>query len=85
MKVSKNIICKKVLENDVLIDISNNSKHILKLNETSSYIFKLIQKETALEDIINYVVSEYNVDLLTASKDVTDFINELERLKVIKQ
>lgn len=42
MKVNKNFICKHVLDNDILIDIKNNSKVVYKLNETSKYIFDLI-------------------------------------------
>lgn len=84
MKINKNIVLKKVLDNDVLIDL-NNSKSILKLNETSTYIFNLIKDDYSLEEIINEVVKEYDVDLIAASKDVTEFIDELERLKIIKQ
>lgn len=84
MKVNKNFICKHVLDNDILIDIKNNSKVVYKLNETSKYIFDLIVDGETLEEIINDVKARYNIDLFTASKDVMEFINKLEQLKVIK-
>ena len=84
MKVNKNFICKHVLDNDILIDIKNNSKVVYKLNETSKYIFDLIVDGETLEEIINDVKARYNIDLVTASKDVMEFINKLEQLKVIK-
>ena len=84
MKVNKNFICKHVLDNDILIDIKNNSKVVYKLNETSKYIFDLIVDGETLEEIINDVKARYNIDLVTASKDVMEFVNKLEQLKVIK-
>lgn len=84
MKVNKNFICKHVLDNDILIDIKNNSKVVYKLNETSKYIFDLIVDGETLEEIINDVKIRYNIDLVTASKDVMEFINKLEELKVVK-
>lgn len=85
MKVNKNYICKRVLDNDILIDIKNNSKVVYKLNETSKYIFDLIVDGETLEEIINDVKVRYNIDLVTASRDVTEFIDKLEQLKVVKQ
>lgn len=84
MKVNKKIVCKKILDNDVLIDISNNS-NILKLNETSAFIFELIKDNYSIEEIINKVTEEYDVDLIKASSDVCKFIEKLEKLNVIKQ
>lgn len=84
MKLNRNYICKKVLDNDILIDIKNNNKVIYKLNETSKYIFDLIKDGETLEDIINDVKYKYNIDLVTASKDVTEFVDKLIKLGVVK-
>lgn len=85
MKLNKNFVCKKVLDNDILIDIKNNNKVIYKLNETSKYIFELIKDGYTLEEIINEVKINFNIDLVTASKDVTEFIDKLEQLGIVKQ
>lgn len=83
MKINKNSVCKHVLDNDILIDIKNNNKTVYKLNSTSKYIYDLIQNDYSLEDIINDVKYKYNIDLVTASKDVTEFIDELIRLGIV--
>lgn len=85
MKVNKNYICKRVLDNDILIDIKNNNKVIYKLNETSKYIFDLIKDGETLEDIINDVKDRYNINLVKASKDVTEFIDKLIQLGIVKE
>lgn len=85
MRVSKNIVCKRVLDNDILIDIKNNNKVIYKLNETSKYIFDLIVNGYSLEEIINDVKDNFNIDLVTASKDVTQFIDKLIQLKIVSE
>lgn len=85
MKINKNYVCKHVLDNDILIDIKNNNKTVYKLNETSKYIYDLIQNEYTLEDIINDVKYKYNIDLVTASKDVTEFIDELIKLGIVTE
>lgn len=84
MKINKNFVCKHVLDNDILIDIKNNNKTVYKLNSTSKYIYDLIQNDYSLEDIINDVKYKYNIDLVTASKDVTEFIDELIKLGIVK-
>lgn len=85
MRVNKNIVCKRVLDNDILIDIKNNNKVIYKLNETSKYIFDLIVNGYSLEEIINDVKDNFNIDLVTASKDVTQFIDRLIELKIVSE
>lgn len=85
MKINKNFVCKRVLDNDILIDIKNNNKTVYKLNNTSKYIYDLIQSDYSLEDIINDVKYKYNIDLVTASKDVTEFIDELIRLGIVRE
>lgn len=85
MKINKNFVCKHVLDNDILIDIKNNNKTVYKLNSTSKYIYDLIQNDYSLEDIINDVKYKYNIDLVTASKDVTEFIDELIRLGIVRE
>lgn len=85
MKINKNFVCKHVLDNDILIDIKNNNKTVYKLNSTSKYIYDLIQNDYSLEDIINDIKYKYNIDLVTASKDVTEFIDELIRLGIVRE
>lgn len=83
MRVNKAFICKKVLDNYILIDTKHNNKSVYKLNETSKYIYDLILSNYTLEDIINDVKVKYDIDLVKASEDVTEFIDELYRLGIV--
>ena len=83
MRINDGFICKRVLDNDILIDINNDSKAIYKLNETSKYIYDLVKENKTLDEIINSVKDKYNIDIQIAKQDVTEFINKLKELKVI--
>lgn len=83
MKINKNFICKFVLDNYILIDIKNDNKVIYKLNESSKFIYDLLVNENSIEEIIEAVKNKYNIDFLTANKDVKEFINELIQLNII--
>ena len=83
MKFNDNYIIKEVLGNYILIDLSGQMKDVIKLNETSKTIISYIQQNLTREEIIDKMLSEYEVDKEAFVNDLDELLNKLKNLNVI--
>lgn len=77
MKINNNYVIKKVLDSDVIINIKSNTDDIIKLNKTSKDICDCVLNNMKIEEIVNYLLDKYDVDIDVAKKDVDNFVNEM--------
>lgn len=54
-----------------------------RLNEIGTGIWEFIGGGHKFSDIVNFVVSEYEVERATAEKDLREFLSELNEKKLI--
>lgn len=52
---------------------------IVRNNSTASFILSLLQKEIAEEEITDKVLEAYDIDRITAERDVREFISQLQQ------
>lgn len=79
--IMKGLITQTIDGKTVLFD---NEKSILyTLNETASYIFKLIKAQTPKEKIIDRLTHSYSVTEKKARNDVGDLFKQLNQKKII--
>lgn len=83
MKFNDNYIIKEVLGNYILIDLSGQMKDVIKLNDTSKTIISYIQQNLTREEIIDKMLSEYEVDKESFVSDLDELLNKLKDLNVI--
>lgn len=81
VKVIKSLVCKEI-DGKIYVLHPEEGKVYL-FNETSSFIWKLLQKNIALIKIVDYIRHQYNIDQSTASKDLLKFINRSTKRKLI--
>jgi hypothetical protein len=55
------------------------------LNMAGREIFKLIQSGKDHEEVVEFLTGEYDVDPMSADKDITDFLNQLKNYNLIKE
>lgn len=55
-------------------------KNAVKLNNTASEIFLLLQENKSIEDIARYFEKEYNVSFKTALSDINNVISEFKKV-----
>ena len=84
MKIKDNYIAKRVLDNDIVIDITGATKNLIKLNETAAFMFEKLKEGISLEELTKALTNEYEVDLDTASKDVNEFVEQLKNLEILE-
>ena len=76
------IAWKEIDDQIVLMDLGVN-KMVHRLNSVGSYIWKRLDGNTDLESIKSSICQEYSISPEVAEKDLTEFINAMEKLGVI--
>ena len=83
---SPSIVTRKTGNEYVLVPVANNiadMNSVYTLNETGAFIWELIDGEKNVEDLIQAVISEYNIDRETATADVLTFIDNMSKYLII--
>jgi hypothetical protein len=85
---SKSVVTTKTGNEYVLVPIANNiadMNSVYTLNETGAFIWERINGQSCIEDIINEMMTEYEVDFATASNDVFSFIEDMRKYLIISE
>lgn len=77
MQINNDYVVKEVLGSKVLINLSDEANAIIKLNDTSFDIYNLLSRNKTKEEILNYLIKEYDIDINTLEKDYDVLINDL--------
>lgn len=83
ININKNFIIRYINDEIILINKKENNE-IYKFNNTSQFIFSLIQKNIDKDTIIKKMHKKYNITESIAEKDVTEFINSLKEVGIIE-
>jgi len=68
------------------VPVANNiadMNSVYTLNETGAFIWEQIDGKRNIEDIIVLLTEEYDIDEETASKDVLDFVSNMNMYLII--
>ena len=87
MKIKKDFVLRKVAGEYVVIPVGENVVDftaMIALNETSAFIWKLLETETTTAEITKKVIDEYDVDEAKAEKDVEGFIIKLKEADILE-
>lgn len=82
-KINNNLIIEK--ENDKLVAYDVGSNSYIKFNKTGSFILKELKKAKESSFVLKKLLKIFSVSEKKASKDFTDFLHELLRLKLIEK
>lgn len=59
---------------------------VISLNETAAFLLNsVIGKEFSIEDLVEKLLSEYEVDENTARRDITQIVNQLKQIGIIEE
>lgn len=83
MKIKESYQIMNVMNNYVLIDTSNVNSSIIKLNDTSKDIVELLIKDDSKEDILKYMLDNYDIDIDTLNSDYDSLIESLRKANAI--
>jgi methyltransferase-like protein len=83
---SSSIVSRKTDNEYVLVPVTNNiadMNSVFTLNETGSYIWEKIDGTRTVKDIVNELITEYDIDRETAEKDVNGFVTDMYMYLII--
>tara|TARA_Y100001968_G_C19442736_1_gene763465 strand:+ start:1981 stop:2262 length:282 start_codon:yes stop_codon:yes gene_type:complete len=66
------------------IILNTETGNYIELNETSTFIWKLLKEEKRFKDILDEVLNEYSVSSEEAEKEISDFIIKSIHEKIIE-
>ena len=81
MKIGEGFLLRNVAGNNVVVPIGQATldfNGMMSLNETGAFIFSKMLDGTTKEQLIEDLISEYEVEREIAQKDVDDFIKKVE-------
>ena len=81
MKIREGFLLRNVAGNNVVVQIGQATldfNGMMSLNETGAFIFSKMLDGTTKEQLIEDLISEYEVEREIAQKDVDDFIKKVE-------
>lgn len=88
MKIKDSFILRNVAGSHVVLPMGASSEKfsgMLKLNETGVFLWENLKKEISEDDLINAMLSEYNVGADRAREDVKEFLNTLRSAGVLEE
>lgn len=81
MKLKKGFVKKLIMDEYVVVstgDLADKFSGLIKLNETGSFIWDSLERDTSSNQIADNLSKKYGIDLESAKHDVDDFICKLK-------
>ena len=81
MKRSENFVLKELMGSFVLVPIGDaamNLNGVITLNETAKFLWDKAEGEFELKDLVDAIVSEYGVDVETATNGAEVFLKRMK-------
>ncbi len=87
MKIKSGFMTRKIGDKIVGIAVGERSKEfngMINLNETGQFIWKCLENDTTISEVVDKVVKEYDIDNTTANNAVLAFVDELKKHNFIE-
>jgi hypothetical protein len=87
MKIKKGFVVREIAGKSVVIalgEASKSFKGMIELNGTARVIWDMLSQEKEKSDIVDAIVSEYDVARETADVDIEHFIDALKGAGVLE-
>lgn len=81
MKIKDNFLLKEVAGDFIVVPVGENLvdfSAMIVLNETAVFLWEVLKEDKKEEQLIEAILNEYDVDKVTAKKDVSEFITILK-------
>ena len=87
MKIKEGFILREVAGSYLVVAVGKAVKEfggVVSLNETGAFLWKLLEKSSTESEMVDALLSEYEVDRDTAEKDVKAFTDKLMEAKLVE-
>ncbi len=87
MKIKEGFVLRKVADNYMVVPLGTHVKEfasIIKINESGAFLWSLLSEEKTTDELVKAVVSEYEVDEITATRSIEKFIAKLSDADILE-
>ncbi len=87
MKIKEGFILREVAGSYLVVAVGKAVKEfggVVNLNETGAFLWKLLEKSSTESEMVDALLSEYDVDRDTAEKDIKAFTDKLMEAKLVE-
>ena len=87
MKIKEDFILRKVADSYVVVpvnDMTVDFNGIINLNETGAFLFEILQKGADNQELLDKLLSEYEVTSVKAEADIDVFIQKLKDADILE-
>lgn len=87
MKIKEDFILRKVADSYVVVpvnDMTVDFNGIINLNETGAFLFEILQKGADKQELVDKLLSEYEVTSEKAENDIDVFIQKLKDADILE-
>lgn len=85
---NESVVSRKIVDELILVPIRKNvaeMETLYTLNEVGARVYELIDGERCVRDIVDSIVSEFDVERGEAENDVREFIEQLLEIEGIRE
>lgn len=87
VKIKDGFVLREVAGSFIVVVVGEqvkNFKGIIKLNEVGAFLWSSLEKGATKEQLVEKLLSEYEIDANTATSDVDDFIKYIKEAGLVK-
>lgn len=88
MKIKDGFVTRKIGDKILAVAVGERSREfngMITINETAQFIWKCLEKETTIQQVVEDVMKQYSIDEQTAKQAVEGFISELKHNELLDE
>ncbi len=88
MKIKPGFMLREVAGCSVVVAIgadTMNFNGMINLNETGTFLWRLLEKGATIEELVDSTLAEYDIDKETANRDIFLFLNKMREAELIDE
>jgi len=81
VRIKDGYMLREVAGNSIVVAVGKatlNFNGLISLNDTGTFLWKLLSEDATEQALLVAMLNEYEIDSATASKDITEFIEQLK-------
>lgn len=80
MKIVKEFICREIVGEYVLVPTGDTAQELngmININESARFMWENLEQTESFEELVDFVLKEFEVEEEIAKRDVAAFVNDL--------
>lgn len=86
MKTNPEFIARDIAGELVLVPVGTAAKNyagLVTCNEVGAFIWKTLESEKSMDELVNAILDEFEINEATARKDAEEFVEKLKNINAV--